>query len=703
MTSHRIHLLHLTSTQTKPPLLPTFYPNSTHLFLLQSVTESPYFVSSVSAAFAMSAPPSGPPGSAGPTPNSTGPTPPGTGPPRRRPMPRHKPDNNPLVVKKKKAPLPPPGAPFSNATPPSLTGPGPSLTGPSITGPGHAAPPPAPAARSSFVQREPSPVPVGPPQVFKLYLRKKDLVRLHLGKFHSKEEIDLEDRTRFEAPVYLHRRETGQFATDGDPMDIDSKESLTDQQEKERQEAIKQDRARQREDMSKDIAPSASSKRKAAAFKKKTEQVFRTNETKKEREQNRLRYEEALPWHIEDSSGKEVWVGQYEEALSHRYILLTPKDDDPNAYIVTPVEKFYRFKKQSKAKQMSIEEVEKIMASKSKEPRWLTRDKERVAKEKKAEASRSRMVTRRGDEKNDDEDGMNFREITANADEIDFNLEEEFADDEENPLFEGDDEETKEAEERMRKDQLEANTFGLGDEQKVDEEELAKQKADDAKKVEGMATSRLLQKREKRMDHEEISGQSDQSDSDSDESENANDDRQREAGKAVADKTNGKEGEKIGSGASSKGTNTPSGRKKTTDPLPRQASTNSLKRSAPGSGNLSDASGNESSRPGKKAKKDSNAQVQRTSNMPGTKTATNGEINPVPSLDRLSVSARDPVATRVYAPHRRRRHYAPRQDINRPWQFQVSNPELSTCSHGYPPGQCRVGGPHCFLLGASTY
>lgn len=598
----------------------------------------------------MSAPPSGPPGSggpppngAGPTPNSMGPTPPGAGPPHRRLVPRRKLDNNPLVQKKKKAPLPPapaastgtPGAPFASATPPSLVPP--SVTGASLGdrsgGPGRAAPPQMPAARSSFVKREPSPVPVGEPQVFKLYLRKKDLTRFHLGKFHSKEEVNLEDRTRFEAPVYLHRRETGQFASDGDPMDIDLKESLADQQEKERQEAIKQDRARQREDLAKDVAPSASSKRKAPAFKKKTEQVFRTNETRQERQQSQLHYEEALPWVIEDSSGKEVWVGQYEEALSHRYIMLTPKEDDPSAYIVTPVEKFYRFKKQSKAKQLSIEEVEKIMASKSKEPRWITRDKERAAKEKNAEALRNRMVTRRGDEKEDDEDGMNFREGTVNADEIDYNLEEEFADDEENPLFEGDDEETKEAEERMRKDQLEANTFGVGDEQKVDEEELAKQKAEDAKKAEGMATSRLLQKREKRMDHEEISGQSDQSDTDSDDSANPNDDRQREAGKAAADKVNGKEreGEKIGSGASSKGTNTPSGRKKMADPLPRQASTNSLKRSAPGSGNLSDASGNESARPGKKAKKDSNAPGQRTSNMPGTK-GISGSTSHLPAL-----------------------------------------------------------------------
>jgi len=155
----------------------------------------------------------------------------------------------------------------------------------------------------------------------------------------------------------------------------------------------------------------------------------------------------------------------------------------------------------------------------------------------------------------------------------------------------------------MRKDQLEANTFGVGDEQKVDEEEEAKQKAEDAKKTEGMETSRLLQKREKRMDHEDL-GQSDESDLESSDSENANEEREREdKANAEKNKLKDRDGEKIASGASSKGTNTPSGRKKTVDVLKLQASTNSLKRPTPGSGNLSDASGNESSRPGKKLKR----------------------------------------------------------------------------------------------------
>jgi len=93
------------------------------------------------------------------------------------------------------------------------------------------------------------------------------------------------------------------------------------------------------------------------------------------------------------------------------------------------------------------------------------------------------------------------------------------------------------------------------------------------------------------------------SDSDYPDSDQAKDERQRDEAKAGLEKGKGKEreGDKIGSGASSKGTNTPSGRKKQVDALNHRLPSNILKR--PSSPNLSDASGNESSRPGKKLKK----------------------------------------------------------------------------------------------------
>ena len=72
------------------------------------------------------------------------------------------------------------------------------------------------------------------------------------------------------------------------------------------------------------------------AFKKKTEQVYRTDDTPEERKRNLLRYEETLPWHLEDDDNKNVWVGTYEEALSEKYILLLPEE---GRFRMVPVEK----------------------------------------------------------------------------------------------------------------------------------------------------------------------------------------------------------------------------------------------------------------------------------------------------------------------------------------------------------------------------
>lgn len=77
--------------------------------------------------------------------------------------------------------------------------------------------------------------------------------------------------------------------------------------------------------------------------------------------------------------------------------------------------------------------------------------------------------------------------------------------------------------------------------------------------------------------------------------------RKREEEKAAAEKGKGKANEpaeKSASGTSTKGSNTPSNRPKTSDPL-KLSSSQALKR--PGSPNLSEQSGNESSR--KKQKK----------------------------------------------------------------------------------------------------
>lgn len=138
--------------------------------------------------------------------------------------------------------------------------------------------------------------------------------------------------------------------------------------------------------------------------------------------------------------------------------------------------------------------------------------KEKQQKEKDLEAQSNKargLYTRLGDRLEDAENAKEFGEVAPNVDEMDFNVEEEFADDEENPIFEGDDDTLKEAEDKMRKDQLEANTFGVGDETKVDEEEEAKMLAYAVKRAQGKDILKALRKREKRYDQEDISDEMD--------------------------------------------------------------------------------------------------------------------------------------------------------------------------------------------------
>lgn len=83
-------------------------------------------------------------------------------------------------------------------------------------------------------------------------------------------------------------------------------------------------------------------------------------------------------------------------------------------------------------------------------------------------------------------------------------------------------------------------------------------------------------------------------------------------------KAKAKEDSKLASGTSSKGTNTPSGRPKHVDPLKKK----NLKR--PGSPNLSESSGNESTR--KKHKKKHASQPAGMTSVPGSR-----QISPAPS------------------------------------------------------------------------
>lgn len=294
-------------------------------------------------------------------------------------------------------------------------------------------------------------------------------------------------------------------------MDIDSKDGLLDEKERERIEAAKLERQRQREKNAELIAPSGPSKKKPQAFKKKVEQVYRTDDNLEDRKRSQLRYEEALPWHLEDFEDKHIWQGSYEAALSECHVMLMHEAQDQSRdhhLKLVPLEKWYRFREKNKVKYKAPEDIESLMNKKIKEPAFLIKheQQEKTRKWLEKDANKGRGLFQRAggrEEAEAKESGDLFGggDTAADADDIDFNLEEEFADDEENPVFEGDDDTQKQAEERIKRDQLAANVFGMTDEQAVDEEAEREKKLAEMRKQLEKGTRKTLLKREKNFDY----------------------------------------------------------------------------------------------------------------------------------------------------------------------------------------------------------
>lgn len=445
----------------------------------------------------MSAPPPGPPGT---TPN-------GTAPARRR----AKPNPRAALVQRKK---PARKTDASSAQPVGTPG---SQTGPRSTATNvHATVSRPTAGPASFAERPRSPSPSVEPRIFPIFTTKRALLeglRFHVARLQSKDTVDVTNESQFTRPIRLHRRDPRIQPGGGDGMDMDSKDDLLDEKERERAEAAKLERQRVREENAKLIAPAAPSKKKPQAFKKKVEQVYRTDDNPEDRKRSQLRYEEALPWHLEDFDNKNIWQGSYEAALSECHVMLmhhpAEQGGRDNHLKLVPMEKWYRFREKNKVKYKAPEDVETLMNKKVKEPAFLIKheQQEKIKKLHALDANKTRGLFQRAggrEEAEAKQAGDVFGaglDTPADADDIDFNLDEEFADDEENPIFEGDDDTQKQAEERIKRDQLGANVFGMTDEQEVDEEAEREKKLAEMRKQLEKGTRKTLVKREKAYDY----------------------------------------------------------------------------------------------------------------------------------------------------------------------------------------------------------
>jgi transcription initiation factor TFIIF subunit alpha len=403
------------------------------------------------------------------------------------------------------------------------------------------------------------------------------------------------NENEFTRPVRLYRRRPQDKPETAEQSDA---ASGLDDKEREQREIKKAERQAEREANKALIAPTGESGKKQQKKKpqKKVEDVFYDENNPRHQARSKLRYEEARPWHLEDFDNKNRWVGTYEEPLARKHVMLEVSNAGFN---MVPVEKWYRMVRVDKVKTLDDQQVQKMMEGKHNAPRWLMgRPAAEVAKYAKEEATavkREQLAARgsgkqKKEEDSDDEPFAKNEEYRADVDEIDFEFNDEFQDDDEGFVFgDANDDDAKDAERRVREEQRTANlpdaTVKNADDEDWINEERLEQIAKEEERKRQKKMRKQLKRKEARYEYDsDDEGNEYESSSDSDseeEREREEEERKKKEEAAKAAQVNGDK-----SGASTKGTNTPTGRieKK---PLKREA-------------DVSEASGNESSR--KKAK-----------------------------------------------------------------------------------------------------
>ncbi|KAH6889112.1 hypothetical protein B0T10DRAFT_487384 [Thelonectria olida] len=428
-------------------------------------------------------------------------------------------------------------------------------------------------------------------------------IRYHMMKFSqakmSDKPIDPVDQDEFARPVTLHRRDARQPPPGRAPKVEVPEQVPVDEQEAERLAQAKAEREAQRAVDQAKIAPVAKDLNPKRPKKQKEEKTNfnRAPKTASAKKESDIRYEEALPWHLEDADGKNVWVGSYVAALSETNVAFMI---DRAVFRMVPLEKWYRFTAKPPFQPFTIDEAENLMNKKTDPARWIMKDDERRAGQEDLEATR-RMLYGRGSMIKTESSTFrgSSRLEKQEHDDIDMSGD-EFQDDDDAPLFErNDDEDTKESKERIRREQLGANLFGDGDEQEVDRE-LKEQLKEELERARlGKATKKALIKRDREDIYESddsaenpwsSSDEGSSSDEDEEEKDEKKDDDDKKDGTTKEADVKDKDKAKGLKGASSsQGKSKSDGSKK-----PK-----SLKRS--GSPALSESSGNESLR--KKLKK----------------------------------------------------------------------------------------------------
>lgn len=326
-------------------------------------------------------------------------------------------------------------------------------------------------------------------------------IRYHLMKFSqarvSDNPVDPTDQDEFARPVTLHRRDARQPPPGRTVKEEEPEPSQVDEKEAERLALLKAEREAQRAIDQAKIAPVAKDNNPKRPKKQKEEKTMFNRAPKSEaaKKESDLRYEEALPWHLEDADGKNVWVGNYVAALSEANVAFMI---DKSVFRMVPLEKWYRFSAKPPFQPFTIDQAEAFMNKKVDVGRWVMKDEEKKAGQSDLEATRKLLYGRGQMIKTE---SATFKAASRleklDHDELDVSGD-EFQDDDETPYFERmEDDDSKESKERIRREQLGANLFGDGDEQEVDKELQEQLREELERQKYGKSTKKALIKRDR--------------------------------------------------------------------------------------------------------------------------------------------------------------------------------------------------------------
>lgn len=258
------------------------------------------------------------------------------------------------------------------------------------------------------------------------------------------------------------------------------------------------------------VAPDGGArKNKKNLFKRKTKQINLMDEAKR-----KLRYEEHYPWVIEDYTGKNVYVGNYEAGSTELLHVLFVFDKD--GFKMIPAEKVYRFTPRNKYATLTLEEAEQKMEKNSSVPRWLMKhiENDSIAEGSPDQRFRNNSPSANGRVINDNTRGRRMRTVIGgssssghtnsgsgkdrDSDHDDLDFEEEFADDEEAPIMDGDEEENKMSERKIKKEMLRAAHLNADEDADVEDDLDDLFETEKSRKVdkEGKKLKKMLNKRE---------------------------------------------------------------------------------------------------------------------------------------------------------------------------------------------------------------